>query len=47
MAIKKAAQAIGESRQRKAASASKRATYNSMKKNERARKSLRKKTWGF
>jgi hypothetical protein len=43
----KAYKVIGESRQRKAASAAKRSTYNSMKKSERARKSLRKKTWGF
>lgn len=43
----KAYKVIGESGQRKAASASKRAASNSMQKNKRARESLRKKTWGF
>lgn len=47
MAIKKAYKAIGESKQNKMRTASKKQTYNSMKKLERARKSLRKKTWGF
>lgn len=43
----KAYKAIGESKQRKMVTASKKASYQSRKKSEAARKKLRKKTWGF
>ena len=47
MAIKKAHQAIGESKQNKMRSACKTKAKNTIKKGENARKKLRKKTWGF
>ena len=47
MAIKKAYKAIGESKQSKMRTIGEKQTYNSMQKMERARKRLRKKTWGF
>ena len=47
MAIKKAHQAIGESKQNKMCSDCKKKAQNSIKKGENTRKKLRKKTWGF
>ena len=47
MAIQKAYKAIGESKQRKMRTACKRKSAASRAKSERARKALRKKTWGF
>ncbi len=47
MAIKKAYKAIGESKQNKMRIACKRKAATSRAKSERARKALRKKTWGF
>ena len=47
MAIQKAYKVIGKARQQKMRTAMKQKARNSAAKSERARKRLRKKTWGF